>query len=42
MMHRYFCVVVGRWKFTNWHLYRDRDHQSRDGKSRWRMWDKII
>lgn len=22
-VHRHFLIVIGRWKFENWHLYRE-------------------
>jgi hypothetical protein len=43
-MHRHFLIVVGRWKFENWHLYRYTQHCSakKPKQIRWMMWDRII
>jgi hypothetical protein len=38
-MHRHFVIVVGRWKFENWHLYRLCWHRNHNGKVRWQLWD---
>jgi hypothetical protein len=37
-MHRHFLVVVGNWKFQNWHLYRLTPCANHDGTVRWSMW----
>lgn len=37
--HRHFLIVIGRWKFEDWHLYRLRWHFGR--KNRWQMWDRV-
>jgi hypothetical protein len=42
VIHRHLCIVVGTWKFENWHLYRYREHRNVKGTSRWMMWDKIL
>jgi hypothetical protein len=42
-MHRHFLIVVGRWKFENWRLYRKTEHvdaKTRGAKARWWMWDR--
>lgn len=43
--HRHFCVIVGRWKLENWHVYRYNGHSdARTGglKARWTTWDRIV
>lgn len=36
----YICIVLGRWKFENWRLYRRRLHHSRGNpKNQWWAWD---
>jgi hypothetical protein len=40
---RHFLIVVGRWKFENWHLYRLREHVAvKNIAVRWRMWDLVL
>ena len=44
-MRRYLCVIIGDWKFENWHLYRWTEHvDAKTGgkKARWHMWDKVL
>jgi hypothetical protein len=41
-VHRHFLVVVGKWKFENWRLYRLREHRNHNGKVRWTMWDRCF
>lgn len=44
-MHRHFCVVIGRWKFVDWHLYHyneHRDAKTNGKKARWWMWDRVF
>lgn len=42
-MRRYLCIVVGRWKLENWHLYVEREHCSvKKPSNRWKMWDRIL
>lgn len=41
-MHRHFLVVVGQWKFENWHLYRLGTTQNRTGKYTWKVWRRVI
>jgi hypothetical protein len=31
--HRHLCIIVGRWKLENWHVYRYAEHG--DGKTGW-------
>ena len=42
MMHRHFLIVVGPWKFENWHLYRLRPHTNKKRNARWLMWDRVV
>lgn len=42
LMHKHFLIVLGNWKFENWHLYRLREHCNHNGKVRWRMWDQFF
>jgi hypothetical protein len=42
---RHLCIVIGRWKLENWHVYRyteHRDAKTGGRKARWMMWDRII
>jgi hypothetical protein len=44
-MHRHLCIVVGRWRFENWHLYRKNEHRdakTNGQKARWWMWDRVF
>lgn len=42
-MHLHFLIVVGSYKFENWHLYRFRQHRAVKNKSVcWRMWDRLL
>ncbi len=42
-VHRHFLIVVGEWKFENWHLYRQRQHHAvKDPKIRWYAWDLVL
>jgi hypothetical protein len=42
IQHRYFCIVIGTWKFANWKLYRWREHANHNGKVRWFDWDRVV
>lgn len=45
MIHRHCCIVIGRWKLENWHLYRFAEHvdaKTRGKKARWSMWDRVL
>ena len=42
-IHRHFLIVVGDWKFENWHLYRLGWTHSRGKESnRWRVWKRML
>lgn len=42
-MHRYCCIVVGRWKLQDWHLFRLRPHHAAKQPSiRWLGWDRVL
>lgn len=43
-VHRHLCIVVGGWKFENWHLYRYRRHRSarKPDAVQWFMWDRVL
>ena len=43
MTHRHFLIVVGDWKFVNWHLYRNAwTHSVKDPNNRWRKWERVV
>lgn len=43
MTYRYCCIIIGRWMWRDWHLYRDKEHVSaRNAAIRWRMWDRVL
>jgi hypothetical protein len=41
-MTRHFLIVIGRFKFCDWHIYWLRPHVSVSGRHRWRMWDRVL
>jgi len=41
-IHRHFLIIVGRFKFENWHLYRHVDKQSKSGKAQWWTWERVL
>ena len=42
-MRRHFKVIIGNWKFSDWHLYRWTKHWSKKKVDNiWHTWDKII
>ncbi len=42
-MRRHFVVIVGRWKFENWHLYRRTQHvAAKKASVRWVSWDRVF
>lgn len=42
-MHRHCCIVVGRVKLENWHLFVYRQHAAvKNAAVRWMMWDRLL
>lgn len=39
---RHFCVILGDWKFEDWHLYRWRRHVARSGQVSWWDWERLL
>lgn len=43
MTHRYFLIVVGTWKFEDWHLYRYvRTYAARNPSISSMSWERIL
>jgi len=44
IMRLHFKIVIGRWMFSDWHLYRYTFHCSvkRPAELYWMNWDKIV
>jgi len=40
--HLHFQIVIGKWKFENWHFYRLKICTNVSGKYRWRNWSRIF
>lgn len=43
-VHRYCCIVVGKWMLRDWHLYRYTLHRSakKPQSVQWHMWDRVL
>lgn len=41
-MHRHFLIVVGWWKFENWHVYHYTKTGNIKGNITWWKWRRVI